>query len=151
MFCLSGNAKSGSRDERSDIRDSSCSGPGYRFRSPGIRTVTAELGTQTQGVKPMIEARCSCGAVAVSLPGPTDRVAACHCIACQRRTGAPFGVGAFYPVQAVEIRGAPKEYVRAADSGGKVRSYFCTECGSTVYWKADNLSAMIGVALGAIA
>ncbi|MBR0778610.1 GFA family protein [Bradyrhizobium diazoefficiens] len=99
----------------------------------------------------MIEARCSCGAVAVSLPGPTDRVAACHCIACQRRSGAPFGVGAFYPLQSVEIRGTPKEYVRAADSGGKVRCYFCTECGSTVYWKADNLPAMIGVALGAIA
>lgn len=45
----------------------------------------------------MIDARCSCGAVALSLPGPTNRVATCHCIECQRRTGAPFGVAAFYP------------------------------------------------------
>ena len=49
------------------------------------------------------------------------------------------------------ISGTPKEYVRTAASGGKVRSYFCPECGSTVYWKADNLPAMIGVAVGAIA
>jgi hypothetical protein len=99
----------------------------------------------------MTDARCRCGAIALSLPGPTSLVAACHCTDCQRRTGAPFGAGAFYPAEAVTISGTPKEYVRAADSGGKVRSYFCTDCGSTVYWKADNLPAMIGVAVGAIA
>ncbi|MBR0708457.1 GFA family protein [Bradyrhizobium liaoningense] len=99
----------------------------------------------------MIDARCSCGAVSLSLPGPTRLVAACHCIDCQRRTGAPFGVGAFYPVEAVTIFGAPKEYVRAAASGGEVRFYFCSDCGSTVCWKADNLPDMIGVAVGAIA
>ncbi|MET4387923.1 hypothetical protein ABIB73_003680 [Bradyrhizobium sp. F1.4.3] len=98
----------------------------------------------------MIDARCSCGAIALSLPGPTNRVAACHCIDCQRRTRAPFGVAAFYPVEAVTISGTPKEYVRAAESGGKVRFHFCPDCGSTVYWKADNLPAMIGVAVGAI-
>lgn len=99
----------------------------------------------------MITARCSCGAVALSLPGPSSLVAACHCIDCQRRTGAPFGVGAFYSAETVTISGVPKEYIRAAASGGKVRSYFCRDCGSTVYWKADNLPAMIGVAVGAIA
>lgn len=99
----------------------------------------------------MITARCSCGAVALSLPGPSSLVVACHCTDCQRRTGAPFGVGAFYPADAVTISGAPKEYVRTAASGGKVRSYFCPDCGSTVYWKADNLPAMVGVAVGAIA
>jgi hypothetical protein len=99
----------------------------------------------------MIDARCSCGAVALSLPGPPNLVAACHCFECQRRTGAPFGVGAFYPVEAVTISGTPKEYVRAGESGGKVRCYFCPDCGSTVFWKPDKFPMMIGVAVGAIA
>lgn len=99
----------------------------------------------------MIDARCNCGAVALSLPGPSSLVAACHCLECQRRTGAPFGVGAFYPVEVVTVSGTPTEYVRAATSGSRVRFYFCRECGSTVYWKADNLPGMIGVAVGAIA
>jgi len=99
----------------------------------------------------MIDARCSCGALALSLPGPTNLVAACHCLECQRRTGAPFGVAAFYPVEGVTISGTPKEYTRTAESGGKVRFYFCPGCGSTVYWKPDNLPTMIGVAVGAIA
>lgn len=99
----------------------------------------------------MIDARCSCGALALSLPGPPSLVAACHCLECQRRTGAPFGVGAFYPVEAVRISGAPKEYVRAGESGGRVRCYFCPDCGSTVFWKPDKFPALIGVAVGAIA
>ena len=99
----------------------------------------------------MIDARCNCGAVALTLPGPSSLVAACHCVECQRRTGAPFGVGAFYPVEVVAVAGTPKEYVRAAGSGSKVRFYFCRDCGSTVYWKADNLPTMIAVAVGAIA
>lgn len=99
----------------------------------------------------MTEARCSCGAVALSLPGRSRLVVACHCIDCQRRTGAPFGVGAFYPADVVTVSGSPKQFTRAAASGGKVHAYFCANCGSTVFWKADNLPAMIGVAVGALA
>jgi hypothetical protein len=65
----------------------------------------------------MIDARCSCGTVRLSLPGPSNLVVACHCVDCQRRSGAPFGVGAFYPVEVVTISGAPKEYVRPAACG----------------------------------
>src|SRR3954452_4375785 len=100
---------------------------------------------------PMVDARCSCGALTLTLPGPSKLVVACHCLDCQRRTGAPFGVGAFYPVDAVAISGTPKEFTRGAASGGKVHTYFCPNCGSTVYWTADNLPSMIGVAVGALA
>ena len=99
----------------------------------------------------MIEARCSCGAVALSLPGPSRLVVACHCSDCQRRTGAPFGVGAFYPAEVVIVSGTPKQFTRTAASGGAVHSYFCADCGSTLCWKADNLPSMIGVAVGAFA
>jgi hypothetical protein len=40
----------------------------------------------------MHSARCTCGAIALSLPEPSRLVVACHCLDCQRRTGAPFGV-----------------------------------------------------------
>ena len=99
----------------------------------------------------MADARCSCGAVALTLPQSSKLVVACHCLACQRRTGAPFGVGAFYPVDAVAISGTPKEFIRDATSGGKVHTYFCPNCGSTVYWTADNLPSLIGVAVGTLA
>ena len=97
-------------------------------------------------------ARCNCGAVTLSLPEePSKIVVACHCIDCQRRTGAPFGVGAYYPAEVVAISGTSKEFTHAAASGGEMHNYFCPECGSTVYWKVSNLPALIGVAVGAIA
>jgi hypothetical protein len=99
----------------------------------------------------MADAQCCCGAVTLKLSAPSKLVVACHCLDCQRRTGAPFGVGAFYPAETVAISGAPKEFTRVAASGSKVHSYFCANCGSTVYWKADRLPSMIGVAVGALA
>jgi hypothetical protein len=75
----------------------------------------------------------------------------CRLSLCQRRTGAPLGAGAFYTVDAVAISGTPKEFTRDAASGGMVHTYFCPNCGSTVYWKADNLPSLIGVAVGALA
>ncbi|MET4296748.1 hypothetical protein ABIB06_007511 [Bradyrhizobium sp. LB8.2] len=99
----------------------------------------------------MIDARCSCGTVRLSLPGPSNLVAACHCVDCQRRTGAPFGVGAFYPVEVARSRARRRNTSGQPHAGGKVRFHFCTDCGPTVYWKADNLPALIGVAVGTIA
>ncbi len=99
----------------------------------------------------MAVARCSCGGLTLTLPEPSNLVVACHCLECQRRTGAPFGVGAFYPVESVAVFGSPKEFIRDAASGGKVHTYFCPNCGSTLYWKADNLPTHIGVAVGALA
>ena len=100
----------------------------------------------------MVDARCSCGAVTLSLPEePSKIVIACHCLDCQRRTGAPFGVGAYYPADVVTISGTSKEFTHAAASGGKIHNFFCPQCGSTVYWKLSNFPALIGVAVGAMA
>ena len=106
----------------------------------------------TRKTVPMGNARCSCGAVTLSLPEQPSRiVVACHCIDCQRRTGAPFGVGAYYPAEVVTISGTSKEFTHAAASGGEIHNYFCPQCGSTVYWKLSNLPALIAVAVGAMA
>lgn len=99
----------------------------------------------------MRDARCCCGALVVTLPGPSDLVIACHCTDCQRRTGAPFSVGAVYLAEAVTVSGTPKQFTRPAASGRKVHFYFCPNCGSTVYWRADVFPELIGVAIGAFA
>ena len=99
----------------------------------------------------MTIARCCCGAITLALAEPSQLVVACHCIDCQRRTGAPFGVGAFYRAEAVTISGTATKFSRVADSGAMVHAYFCPTCGSTVYWRAERMPEMIGVAVGAMA
>ena len=99
----------------------------------------------------MTDAQCVCGALKLKLRQPSKLTVACHCFACQRRTGSLFSVGAFHAIDDVEISGSATEYVQVGDSGRKVRICFCPTCGATVYWKPDALPSMIGVAVGSLA
>lgn len=98
-----------------------------------------------------MKAQCACGALSLTLPGPSSLVAVCHCEACQRRTGSVFGMGAYYPPEAVQVSGAVKLFSRTGASGGRLTFRFCPECGSTVFWTATVYPDLTGVAVGAIA
>ncbi|MCW5747320.1 MAG: GFA family protein [Alphaproteobacteria bacterium] len=96
-------------------------------------------------------AQCHCGALRVTAVGEPEWVNACHCKACQRRTGTVLHVGSYFPETAVEITGVSKAYARPADSGYEIRFHFCPDCGSNVYWKASRFPDHWGVAVGAFA
>jgi hypothetical protein len=96
-------------------------------------------------------AHCSCGSLRVETTGEPTLVAACHCRECQRRTGAPYGVSAYFSKAQARAEGASLIYVRNGQEGRKMRLYFCPECGTSVYWEADYLPDDIGVAVGAFA
>jgi hypothetical protein len=98
------------------------------------------------------EAACSCGQLRLTCLGDPVRVSMCHCLACQRRTGSPFGVQAWYPrKQVLPANGVAKSYVRQADSGRTVTFNFCTECGGTVFWVAEQRPDLVAVAVGMFA
>jgi len=98
-----------------------------------------------------MKAECQCGQLTVELLGPASAVVACHCIACQRRSGSPFGILAYYPVDQLAITGEATQFERPTDEGNRFETSFCPRCGSTVYARSDKHPAMIGVAVGAIA
>ena len=77
----------------------------------------------------MADARCSCGALTLTLPEPSKLVVACHCLDCQRRTGAPFGVGAFYPVDAIAISGTRKSSSAMQQAAGRSTPTFAQTAG----------------------
>ena len=97
-------------------------------------------------------ARCACGALRAETIDEPIVVAACSCQACQRRTGSAFGISAFWALEKVKIEGEATRFVRDADSGRHTVFYFCTKCGSTVYWEIPELrSGWLGIAGGAFA
>ncbi len=101
---------------------------------------------------PAREASCSCGQLRVSVSGPVKRVSICHCLACQRRTGSPFGQQARFDADSVEVHGRCSEWVRHADEGGEARIYrFCPECGSTVYYTFERSPELVAIPVGAFA
>jgi hypothetical protein len=92
---------------------------------------------------------CHCGALRVMTTGEPERVYLCHCKACQRRTGTAFHFGATYSRDRVRVDGERRIYEREADTGYRIRFYFCPNCGSTIYWEGDRNPAVCGVAVGA--
>ena len=97
-------------------------------------------------------ATCSCGQLKITATGDPDVVVACSCIECQRRTGSPFGVGAYYKrAQVGAIDGAHKSYRRETDSGRTFTTNFCPECGTPVFWELDMRPDHIGIAVGCFA
>ncbi len=71
-------------------------------------------------------------------------VAACHCTACQRRSGLPFGVAAYFPVAAVTITGERREWTRPTAS-------FCPTCGGTIALALGRRPDLIGIPVGTFA
>ena len=95
-------------------------------------------------------AHCCCE-LRVETTGEPTVVGACHCRECQRRTGAPFGVGAYFEKAQVRAEGASKVYIRDGQEGRKVRLHFCPECGTTVYGEVDSRPGLMVIAVGAFA
>ncbi len=96
-------------------------------------------------------AGCDCGALKVTCSAEPKLISLCHCLACQRRTGSPFGIAAFFNRSDVLVEGASTAYERPSESGFPVRFHFCPICGSTVFWEPQRKPDMIAVAVGCFA
>jgi len=97
------------------------------------------------------QAQCACGAVRVTTTGDPSVVIACHCIACQRRTGSVFGTGAYWPEEKTAVAGATSQFSRTTDLGNTFTTHFCPVCGTSMYWSSGRNPGAIGVAAGAFA
>lgn len=98
-----------------------------------------------------MKAECQCGQLTVEISPADPSVIACHCVACQRRSGSPFGVIAYYPAECLTISGEATRYERPTDEGNRFETFFCAVCGSTVYARSSKHPDMIGVTIGAMA
>lgn len=96
-------------------------------------------------------AHCQCGAIHIAAEGEPDSIVVCSCTDCQRRSGAPFGEGAYYARDKLRIKGEAREYVRATDSGNTFHSFFCPTCGTSLYFFSSRDPNRVGVAVGGFA
>jgi hypothetical protein len=98
-----------------------------------------------------MRASCQCGNLTAAIDDRADAMTVmCHCIDCQKRSGSPFGVMAYYSDDSVTIGGEAREYSRPTDAGNTFTTGFCPTCGSTLYGKASGFPGIIGVCVGAI-
>jgi hypothetical protein len=95
-----------------------------------------------------MKASCQCGQLNVKVPGPTIAVVVCHCLACQKRSGSPFGEAAYYPHDDVKIEGQAQLFSRSTDAGGTFEQFFCADCGTTVYMRGTKNPDVTGIPIG---
>src|SRR5690349_12666532 len=96
-------------------------------------------------------AACNCGQLSLVAEGEPARISMCHCLECQRRTGAVTSNQARYRSGQVTVSGKASEWTRSSDSGNALTFRFCPVCGSTVYWTGEGFPGYVAVAVGTFA
>jgi hypothetical protein len=100
-----------------------------------------------------VHGACHCGRIAYEAEVDPSQVRLCHCTDCQVLSGSAWRVSVpSLPGSLRLLRGAPKAYVKTADSGNRRRHSFCPDCGSPVYASADtDTPAAFTLRVGALA
>jgi len=110
-----------------------------------LSSITMELVVMTR------HAACSCGQLRLTVDGEPSRVSMCHCLECQRRTGAVISNQARFRLEQVSFAGRTAAWKRTAESGNALTFHFCPTCGSTVYWVSEGFPGYVAVAIGSFA
>ena len=76
------------------------------------------------------------GQIRVNCAGEPVQVSLCHCRECQKRTGSPYQIAAFFARSEVRTDGAFRTFRRGSDSGFAVSFHFCPDW-STVFWEPE--------------
>ena len=95
-------------------------------------------------------AECQCGQLTVDASADPDFSVVCNCRACQKRTGSPFGTGAYFRRADLAIGGESRAWSRRVEAGRVVTSHFCPKCGTSLYWTLDLRPDHMGVAYGCL-
>ena len=75
---------------------------------------------------------CSCGAIRYKCNAEPYMAFICHCLDCQKNTGAPFSLDVIVPIEALEVLGNLSGYQTVTDTNDEVTRKFCSECGSPI-------------------
>jgi len=94
---------------------------------------------------------CLCGAIRYTIGVPVTELRACHCLSCQKASGAGGSVNAVVPSAAFTLtQGAPKRYEAKADSGRILYRFFCADCGSPIYSQRQTTPETVVVRAGTL-
>ena len=90
---------------------------------------------------------CLCGAVTYEAKGDPVVALQCHCLDCQKASGAGHVAFAVFPEGAVTIKGTLKKFSTKADSGVMSNRFFCPECGSWVAGRPDSAPGLVALTM----
>jgi hypothetical protein len=107
-----------------------------------------DLGVESTS-KPRATGRCLCGAVTYEVRGLLRDVVLCHCEECRRWSGTGAGAFASAHDDDLVVSGDTVRWVESPASNRHARRAFCSNCGSSLFWKAAD-AERTGIAAGTL-
>jgi len=98
----------------------------------------------------MLTGKCLCGRCSYKIEGEPVVVAHCHCLDCQRLSGAGHATGAMFPVQGISLSGEMASYCVTSENGNTVTRLFCSTCGSPLFGKNTGMPGFMTVTVGTL-
>lgn len=98
-------------------------------------------------------ATCCCGEAAIEVEGEPEIHGVCHCDNCKRRTGSAFGISVYYKSEnIVSKKGGLSCYsFHGRQDKSLQQRYFCSACGTTLFWQLSSSPDLTGIAGGCFA
>ena len=98
-----------------------------------------------------VEGQCHCGQITFEAEIDPDTVGVCHCSDCQTLTGSAYRVTVHAPAAQFVLRsGAPKIYIKTAESGNRRAHGFCGNCGTPLYATDVHQPRSYGIRVGTL-
>ena len=98
----------------------------------------------------LISGSCICGEVKYKIDGKPIVVAHCHCLECQKRSGAGHTTGVMIHEKNFTINGNLSEFSRESEVGKETTHYFCSNCGSPLFGKNTKMTGFVTVSAGTL-
>ena len=99
---------------------------------------------------PFVTGSCRCGAITLTLSEKPKMMVQCHCLDCQKTSGAGHTSNAYFDEKAVTIQGEATGYTVIADSGNEMTRYFCPQCGSRLYGRNSGKPNLVSIQVGCL-
>jgi hypothetical protein len=97
----------------------------------------------------MLRGSCLCGNVTYEIRGSPLVMYYCHCGMCRRATGSSFATNMLIR-EADLVVTSGKSLIKAFQSSPGEYRYFCSECGSPIYGKAETRKGKVSVRCGTL-
>lgn len=88
---------------------------------------------------------CLCGAVRYEIAAAPAMAGFCYCLSCRKLSGAGHAFHAMVPGNAFRVNGGTRKFTRPSDSGNRVTTSFCPNCGSPLFGKNSGFPGMVTV------
>ena len=90
--------------------------------------------------------QCLCEEIQYTVDGPLRDIINCHCTRCRRSTGH-FMAASQAKVEDIHIEGDTLKWYNPTET---VQYGFCSECGSTLFWRSTRTPDVMSIAAGTL-